>query len=306
MKITSDLKHLLFRLAIFLTLFILVTGIIGPWVISTRLLYEFHFFIYGNLGKLVILSVIIFFFLTRDRIKELRIKNYELRNLLFLLVSIFLVFTFFPLARELLTYPGFDSNIPLSLLTHLNLVLIPVFIAFGIFGWGFLRDFTIKFQRELLICTGLSAVLFAAIFQVWKLWPFFSQFVLQVQYFLYSHIYENVFIIAPMTLFVHSFAVEIGEACSGLESIFLFTVLYIIISFIDRKTLDFKKVILFYPLLLAGLVLVNIIRVFTLILIGLTISPQVMAALFHTYLGMVLFIIYFLLFLKFIYKKLKK
>ncbi len=306
MKFTTELKTLLIRVILFIILFVLATGIIGPWVISTKLLYGFNFFIYGNLGKLVIFSVIVFLFLTRGRLKDLRYKRYDARNLIFILCALLLVWIFFPLARMLLTYQSFTSNLPLSLLVHLNLVLIPVFLLLGVFGYAFLGTFIREFKKELAICIGLSAVLFLAIFQVWKLWPLFSGLVLNMEYFIFSHIYPHVFIIPPRSLFVTNFAVEIAEACSGLESIFLFTVLYIFIAFIDWKKLDKKKIILFYPLLLAGLIGVNILRVFLLILVGVLISPDVMVALFHTYLGMVLFVIYFLVFLIFGYKRMKK
>jgi hypothetical protein len=41
--------------------------------------------------------------------------------------------------------------------------------------------------------------------------------------------------------------------------------------------------------------------VYILIWIGLLTSPEIMINLFHTYLGMILFLIYFLLFMKYIY-----
>ena len=138
------------------------------------------------------------------------------------------------------------------------------------------------------------------------MWPLFSGLVLNVEYFLFSHIYNHVFVIPPRTLFVRNFSVEVAEACSGLESIFLFTVLYVFMAFVDWNKLDTRKVLLFYPLLLVGLIIVNILRVFILIMIGILINPQIMVELFYTYLGLVLFIIYFLLFLKFGYSKLKK
>lgn len=308
-KQNSDLFGLLIKILLFTTLFIIVTGITGPWIISTPLLYDFHFFIYGNLGKLVIISLIAFALLIRDKLKQLlliRSKIKNIRNLFYILFAFILVFSFFPLGKLLLTYSDFSSNIPLSLLAHLNLVLIPVFLGLGIFGWDFLKRFYRQFRKEIFICIALSGVLFVSIFQIWKLWPYLSSIVLQVQYLIFSSFLGNVFIIPPMTLFVDKFAVEIGEACSGIESIFLFSVLYIFISVLDWKKLNLQKVVLFYPFLLAGLFIVNIIRVFILIMVGLLISPQIMAALFHTYLGMVLFIVYFLLFLKFIYKRLKK
>jgi len=306
MKINGELRKLLIRTLLFVGLFILVSGIIGPYVISTKLLYGFNFFIYGNLGKLVIFSVIVFLLLTRDRLHTLKVQKVSLYNYLFILFGFLLLPLFFYLSKLLLLEKSFTTNTLLSLSTHVVLILIPLFLLCGVFGISFLTQFYKDFKRELLICLGISVVLFFSIFQVWKLWPFLSVFVLQAEYLLFSHIYPNVYILPPYGLFVHSFIVQIAEACSGLESIFLFTVLYILVSVIDWKKLHIKKVILFFPLLLIGLVLVNILRVFLLIMVGVLINPQIMSELFHTYLGLVLFIIYFFLFLKYGYPHLFK
>jgi exosortase/archaeosortase family protein len=55
-----------------------------------------------------------------------------------------------------------------------------------------------------------------------------------------------------------------------------------------------------------GLFLVNILRVYLLIVIGASISPDLALTLFHTYAGIILFIIYFLLFWLTFYKWMKK
>lgn len=306
MRLSTDLKKLLLRTLLFVTLFVLASGSIGPWVISTDLLYGFNFFIYGNLGKLVIFSVIIFIILTRDRIHTLRVDNFSVVNAVYLVAAAIQIPLFFSLGNKLLSYASFTQNLPLSLFTHLVLIAIPLLLFLAVFGLRFTKSFLKTFRRELLICLGLSLVLFLLIFQVWKLWPYLSHMVLQAEFFIFSLLYDKVFIIEPRGLFVNTFAVEIAEACSGLESIFLFTFLYIFICVLDWKQLAIKRVLLLFPFLIAGLILVNIIRVFLLILVGVLINPQVMAALFHTYLGLILFVIYFFVFLRFGYGWLKR
>lgn len=306
MKLSSGLKQFVIRIFIFIALFIFVSGVIGPWVIGTMLLFGFYFFIYGNLGKLVIFSALMFLFMTKDRISNIKVPSFKSYQLLFILAAFLLIPVFFHFGRILLTHKTFTDDLLLSLVTHIVLISIPVLLAFGVFGYKFIKSFFIIFKKEFLICTGLSAILFVSIFQVWKLWPYFSALVLNAVYFSISHLYPNVSVIPPRTLFVKNFAVEIGEACSGLESIFLFTVLYIFMAILDWKLLNKTKIIAFYPLLLAGLIFVNILRVFLLLWVGILLNPQIMATLFHTYLGMVLFIIYFLAFLKFGYRWLKR
>jgi exosortase/archaeosortase family protein len=119
---------------------------------------------------------------------------------------------------------------------------------------------------------------------------------------LFSLFVKDVHIIPPYTLSFPTFAISIEQACSGLDSIFLFTALYGIIWLIDWNTLDTRKMALIFIPALIGTIIVNIIRVFILILVGLTISPELAGTLFHTYLGMILFIIYFAIYWKFLYK----
>ena len=305
MKLTTQSKALLIRTLLFLSLFILASGIIGSWIIGTKLLFSFHFYIYGNLGKLVIFSTMLFVLLSRESLTKLKTYPFTVQNYIFLFASASALGAFYVVKQVLLTQNSFYSHIGMSLMGHFLVIAVPTFLLLGVFGLRFLKGFIKSYKKELLICAGLSLVLYAAIFQVWKLWPYLSTLVLQAQFLIFSQLFEPVYIIEPYGLFVKSFAVEIAEACSGLESIFLFTVLYIAIVIIDIKKLSLKRVFILFPLLMLALVVVNILRVFLLILIGVLINPQIMAALFHTYLGLILFVIFFFLFMKFGYPFLK-
>ena len=113
MRLSSDLKKLLLRTLLFVTLFVLASGSIGPWVISTDLLYGFNFFIYGNLGKLVIFSVIIFIILTRDKIHTLKVDKFSAVNAIYLVAAAIQIPLFFSLGNKLLSYTSFTQNLPL-------------------------------------------------------------------------------------------------------------------------------------------------------------------------------------------------
>ena len=76
-SIDPTLKRLLPKLLIFLGLFVAVSGIIGSWLVPTRLLYGFGFYLYGNLGKMVILSAIMFVLLTRNRLNTIQIPKWS-------------------------------------------------------------------------------------------------------------------------------------------------------------------------------------------------------------------------------------
>lgn len=298
-------KSFFLRLIAFFFLFVLATGITGSYVVGSRLLYDFSFFIYGNLGKLVLFSCLALFLLLRNKKLVLQPIKSSWRYGLYILAGFLLIPIFFIESRQLLEYQSFSSNIPLSLGLHTILVSIPVLFAFGIFTPSFLWSFTQKYWK--LIGIGLISGAFydVSIFYIWKLWPFFSNIVLSVINWVFSLTQHPVYIIPPRTLFVRNFAITIAEACSGIDSMYLLLTLYLLIIGIDWKVLNKKKVVIFFIPLFIGMFIVNIIRVYLLIYIGLVFSPKITFELFHTYLGLVLFMLYFLAFLYFVYPKMR-
>jgi exosortase/archaeosortase family protein len=305
-KLITGQKPLLFKLLLFCALFILVTGVTGSWVVSNNLLYGFNFFIYGNLGKMVLVSIIIFGLLIRKKLKDLEKLPSAKTNVLYIILSFLLIPVFFFLGNNLLQYKSFATNLPLALITHATLILIPAFLLLGIFGFNFLNSFAKRFRREILICLSISIVYDIAIFYVWTLWPIFSDGVLQSVRFLLSLTSSNVQVIQPRTLVVNNFAVSIEQACSGLDSLFLFSSLYLLIAVLDFKEFNKKKLIGMIIPAAIGLYLINILRVYILVIIGAYVSTSLSVNLFHTYLGMVLFIIFFFVFWKLFYLWIKK
>ncbi|CAN5191336.1 hypothetical protein BH09PAT2_BH09PAT2_01530 [soil metagenome] len=295
--LTRGFKSFLIRLLIFCVLFIAITGILGPWIISTKLLYGFHFFIYANMGKMILFSAVAFIILTRKKIKDIHSFPYRRSNLVFVGLSLVFMPIFYFAGQRLLIEPTAFSNPLLFIFCHALIISIPIFLALGVLSFEFIRFFVRKFRHELLICLGMSVVFYFAIFQVWKLWPYFSGAVLKTVSFLLSFHVSPVREIGPLTLLVGNFAVRIEQACSGLDSIFLFTTLYLLISLVEWQNFHKARVLLLYFPAVIGMFMVNILRVYILILVGVYISPKLALQLFHTYLGMVLFIVYFYFFL---------
>ena len=301
-KVIIRQKPLLLRLLLFLVLFIAVSGITGSWVVPTRLLYGFHFFIYGNLGKMVLISVIIFGLLIRKNLGDLEKLAKVKTNFAFIALSFLLIPIFFFFGNKLLEYQTFWQNPPLSVVTHFLLILIPIFLLAGIFGLRFLAGFARRFAKELAVCLGISVIYDISIFQVWKLWPIFSDGVLSSVRFLLSLTSSNVQVIPPRTLVINDFAVSIAQACSGLDSLFLFSSLYLLIAILEWKGFNKIKLIAMFIPAAIGLYMVNIFRVYLLVVTGAYVSADLAIKLFHTYLGMVLFIIFFFVFWKVSYK----
>lgn len=258
------------------------------------------------MGKMLLFSIIAFFLLAKDKLKIISVPEYDKRNALFAAAGILLAPLFFPAANMLLFEPNFLSNLPLSLLSHAFIIFIPLLLALGFLGLGFFKKFISVFRKELIICALLNVIGYFAIFYIWGFWPYLSDAVLRVVYFLFSLSLKNVYIIEPRTLFVERFAVTIEQACSGLESFLLFTGLYILLGIMDWKKISHMKYAVLYILGSLLLFFVNTLRVYLIIWSGLIFSPELAGKLFHTYLGMVLFLGYFILLLKISYAWLKK
>jgi len=300
-SLNSVQKLILTRFLAFSVLFVIASGVTGSWVVGSRLLYDFHFFIYGNLGKMVLISAIIFGLLIRNRLPELEKLPKPKTNLLFIMLAFLLTPVFFLMGSNLLRFSSFTENITLSLSTHLILLLIPSFFLIGIYGLRFIKKFVKTFYKEIALCLGISVIYDILIFQVWKLWPLFSNGVLKSVSYLSSLTASEVQMIEPRILVVNNFAVSIGQACSGLDSLFLFMSLYALIAILDFKKFNKTKLLFMIIPAAIGLYLVNILRVYILVMVGAYVSPELSIKLFHTYLGMILFILYFFIFWKIFY-----
>jgi exosortase/archaeosortase family protein len=306
LRVESELRVILRRFLLFGTVFVVCSGAIGSWLVPTRLLYGYGFFVYANLGKMVLVFTILFGLLIRTRL-ELLCKLPRPAYQHWLLVgSLAATLGFFPFATYVLQYPATSAPPIYVFLLHLQVIVVPLSLILGIYGWGFVRGFMRSFTKELLVCVGIALVMDVLIFQVWKLWQIFSAGVLQAVKLLLSLSFSNVSHIKPNLLAVNGFAVEIEKACSGLDSLFLFTALYVMVGFLDRSRINVLKFLYAYIPAALGMYVVNILRVYILMLIGILISPKLAISLFHTYAGTVLFILYFGAFWNLMYKRLLK
>lgn len=296
--IINTMSSLSKRILIFVLLFIAMSGLIGYWVIGTQLLYPFYFYIYGNMGKVLLLSGLAFLYLVRGRKLTFDFGSPTLTSYILILSSLLLTLAFYPLSKMLLTYQTFDANVLFSLLLHVVLILSVVFLFLGVFSVAFIKWLFVNFKHELVVCSVMAVALYSMVFQVWKLWPYFSHVVLQVVYAKLSLTFDNVTIIEPLILRVNNFSILVGQACSGLDSLFLFTALYWFFGIVDWREFNKTRLILaFFPAAL-GLFAINILRIYLLVLIGALWSPKLALGLFHTYAGLILFMVYFLVFWK--------
>jgi len=301
-NLEKGFKQFLVKTAVFIVLFIVFSFIIGQKIVSSSLLSDFGIAIYGRMGYILLFSIAGFILLYRERLLKIESSKYKIRDYFVLILSIILLASFYFL----------ELNIEKIEATFLNVVLVHVlFLAaflslfLGIYGLSFIYNFIKKFRKELLYFLIFGVVTGSLMELVWRAWPYLSSAVSKIVYFLLKLVTDNVRVIPPRTIIVGKFAAEIAEACSGIYSIFLFTALYLFIVLLDWKKINKKKAAILFVPAVVGAFFINVLRVFLLMVVGAFVSGEIAMGMYHSYTGMIFFLIYFALFWILFYKWMK-
>jgi exosortase/archaeosortase family protein len=284
---------LLTRTAVFLAVFVVFSGIIGPRIISHGLIGKDGFQIYGGAGKALLFGVLALLLLIQRKGPIVALKRWHWTNGLWLAMAILALLGAWAGVDELIAGVHGASW---PIFVHVCLLASIVFAAGATFGPANLRLLTKTYKRELLISLGLAVVFYGFLYAVYGLWRVMATVVLHSVQWLMERVGPKSIIIPPRTLIFNKFGINIAEYCSGIESIALFTALYALIGVLDWQRFNHRKYLWIFPAALIVLFGLNILRVFVLILGGYYINPQIAFSLFHTYAGMVFFIIYSALF----------
>jgi len=303
MKLEKGFKEFLWKTGVFVLLFIIFSGIVGVAVFSNGLLGTWKIDIYGRVGYILLFSMAGFILLYRKRLTEFSVYKRKTRDNLFIGLAFALLIVFYFVSKNI---NQLNPNFINILWFHALALSGFVFLVLGVYGFGFVKDFVKKFKKELGYFLVFGIIVYSFMKAVWSLWPYLSLGVLESIKFLLKLIGVQVNILGPASISVNGFAVEIAEACSGVYSIFIFSALYLFIVFLDWDKMNKKKAgILFIPAVL-GAFAFNILRVFVLMLVGAFISRSLALGMYHSYAGMVFFLIYFLLFWGLLYKWMKR
>jgi exosortase/archaeosortase family protein len=258
----------------------------------------FYFAIYGSAGKSFLFGLLAFVLLAKNRLLNIKTEKLSLSHLLYALTSVLCVIGFFLAGQQLLSYTA-ASQVPLlTFAAHVLLLAAGAFTFLAVFGRYFLLDMFRQFWRELSISVGLGVLFYFLFGFIFQLWPLLSKIVLVAVATLLRLTQPDILVVQPLTIQLPQFAITVGEYCSGIESLFLITTLYILIGCVEFEKLNLKTYLLLYFPLIIGMFCLNIGRVYLIILSGMWLGPEIAAKLFHTYLGMILFMGYFVIFLK--------
>jgi len=295
------LKPLILRVGLFVSMFLFLSGLAGSWLISTQtLFFPFLFSIYGSAGKVLLFGMLAFLLQSRVTLQTLPVSPFERKQVAWLLSSVGALGLFFLLANGLKGFTGWQEAPVLTLVTHLALLTSGLLALIGSFGPRYLVLILRTCWKPALISLVLATIFYFAFESIFKLWPYLSSIILWAVTKMLAVTNPGAVVIPPLTIHLKEFSVTIGEYCSGIESLFLISVLYFLIGCLEWKRVKMVSYCAMYCPLIIGMFALNIVRVFGIIQAGVWLSPQIAAKLFHTYLGMILFLGYFLLFIKYV------
>ncbi|MEA3248339.1 MAG: archaeosortase/exosortase family protein [Nanoarchaeota archaeon] len=310
-KLSKGFKEFLIKSGVFVMLFIAIQLIMMGIVAKTTLPGELKLYAMDDLAEAVLFMLVIFIGLNRNKI--LKIKSYTVgiwTRFVSLAVIIVGFIGYFHYKQFLLENLGLTaSHIYLfTAIEYLILFTILFFLLVLVFGFNFCRDFFKENKLGLVLVLIGTAFVYHLIQLFQSLWKPVSIFVGDsVVYILNLFGTANFYYVNELPIIkLNDFAVGIAKTCSGIDSVLLFTGLYLGILAWDWKLLNKKKVISMFFVGVLGAFALNIIRIVLLILIGVYISKDFALQTFHTNASSLLFIIYFAVFWKLMYKWMRK
>ncbi|HEU4914290.1 MAG TPA: archaeosortase/exosortase family protein [Candidatus Saccharimonadales bacterium] len=294
---------LLQRAIAFLLVFIGLSGLIGPRIIADDILLRGGFEVYGGVGKAAIFGIVTFVLLRRhiSGNTRLRLQPWQPVQAVWFAASL-VCFAAAWYAVGLLI----DGTITggTLIVAHGGIILSVLCSALGCFGLSTLYVLWKAHRREICWAAGIAVAFYFFLIGVYALWRPLAWMVLHGTGGLLSITGLEATVIPPYTLALDTFSVTIAEYCSGVESIALFTSLYAVVGMLEWRRLRRKLYFIVFPFALVVLFLLNIGRVYALIASGYYINPEIAFGLFHTYAGLVFFIVYSALFWTIAYKHL--
>jgi exosortase/archaeosortase family protein len=304
-------KQFLVKTGIFVALFIVIQIATMTITSQTNLPQKIIPIYLVDLAKVGLFIFILFFVAYRKKLFKLKKSKFEIKSLVTfgLLETLALIYYFKFKIFILNNLDIVNAHLHLyQFLVYFALFLTLIFLGLAIFGWNFTRYFIKKFEKEVLIFIGLFLVTYVLSYYVQQSWHYFSFVVAKSVSWLRNLISASTLSFqgnSPIIQF-KEFIIEVGAPCSGIESIFLFTVLYLFIACFDWEVFNKKKLALMFIPGLISVFLLNIIRIFLLILLGAYVSPEFSLGLFHTNASWILFLVYFIIFWGLAYNWMKK
>lgn len=298
MSIFRAINPLTWRVIAFLCLFIAISGAAGPRIIASDIFFRDGFGVYGSAGKALIFGLVAFVLLARTK-PAVTLSPWRPPQLGWLVAAAAAFAVSWLAVDGLMAGQRTPGNLVLA---HGGLLASITFAALACIGPRSLWRLCGYYRRVLLLAGGIAVAFFIFLTAVYAIWQPIATVVMYSVNALLQLSGLATEVIPPDTIILEKFGITIAESCSGIESIVLFSGLYIIVGLLDWQRLRRHRYFLVLPFALLLLAAFNILRVYGLIVAGYYINPEIAFSLFHTYAGLVFFMVYSALFWAVAYK----
>lgn len=289
MKFLAAITPLLWRVIAFLCSFTIISGLIGPRIISGGILFRDGFVIYSDIGKAVIFSLVAFVLLVRQNNVRIKLRPWQPALISWAIGALLFLALAWTGVTGLLANETTVQNLVFA---HAGLLLSLILAGISCFGFENSVIIYKTYRREIASSVVIGIVFYFFLIAVYALWQPLASMVLTGVVGLLHIVDVQATLVVPNTLLFDKFGITVAEFCSGIESIALFTGLYAVVGLLDWPRLNKRRYFTVFPFALVLLFALNIMRVFGLIMAGYYINPEIAFSLFHTYAGLVFFVLY--------------
>ncbi len=269
---------------------------------------EFYFPFLTGLRKSDFLNAVLFtgvLFILWNRDTILKLKTYKQdkkQTIIFGILAILSQILHYTFKYWIRTNPqqALQHTLLMTLIKYFFNISFIVLLALAVYNIKFFKDHFNKFGKQIPIFTALIIVYFFLIQFFQGIWKLLSNFVATSLYYMLKLTFDNVYMRPAMEtgprLGVGNFIVGISQECSGIDSLLLFLSLYAALLVLDWKRMNKKRMLILLVPGIIGTIAYNLIRVYLIMLVGILINPKFAIDVFHTNVGWVLFLGFFMLF----------
>lgn len=297
-NISKGLQGFLIRSVIFVGILYLALPFIAKIIVDMLgggLNYTINYFYI----EFIYLGIIVIFLLySRHKIMKLNEYRQSWRQT-FLFGYIGLVFYVLKVfMRDFVNTLFLSSSIyVVVLLEYLFAVAAAAFFALAVFNISAFR----RLYKEMTISIVVSFCFFSFAMLLRSTWEFFSTLVAKIVILIFVITMNNPDVhFQDYSISLNGFSAAIGAPCSGIESMAMFTSIFLLMVIYDLRDIKKNRIVPYLIFGIIGMYIMTIIRIYLLFLVG-TVNPELAMSLFHNNLGWILFVVYMLLFLYFAY-----
>ena len=294
-RLKPKIKQLLTRLAIFVFIFYIVYPLVArafEWFTSHAPIFTIQTM---PVAYFFLLAIALFVIGAREKLAYIKLNKI---NPLHTIAYSILSAAFFASAVYFKYFVMIFSSVYLNIaIETILLILSGLFLGLAIFDLNYLRKILAKFNKQITLLAITVSAFYIISWLLQTKWKIFSYVVAKINYLLLSLSFSNTFYdpLGP-TLSAGGFSVIIGEPCSGVTSLVLFTFLFMLFVVFDWEKINKHYLAIAFTLGIIGMFFISILRVYLLMLVGAYISPHVALGLFHNNIGWLIFVFYFAVF----------